>query len=109
MPFNHDFSDIQNIREIEIHPEGWIDPIFVEYGLGIYQTTPSYYWRVKGTQHTFVIPVLRMNFLSSGDYEKHFKEVLGKFREDYIQWKEEGWIFDWSQEYRQQFSRFISI
>ena len=108
MPYNHDFLDLQNIRETEIHLEGWVDPVFIEYGLGIYQTTPSYYWRVKGTKHTFVIPVLRMNFLSQGDYEKHFTEVLQKFREDYIQWKEEGFNTDWGQEYRNQFSRFIA-
>ena len=108
MPFNHDFVDIQNIREVELHVEGWVDPIFVEYGLGIHQTTPSYFWRVKGTKHTFVIPVLRMNFLSSGDYKKHFSEALKKFREDYIEWKEEGFISEWEKEYHQQFSKFIA-
>lgn len=108
MPYNYDFSDLQNIHETEIHLGGWIDPIFIEYGLGMYQTTPSYFWRVKGTQHTFVIPVLRMNFLSQGNYNEHFKEVLQKFREDYIQWKEEGFSTDWGVEYQKQFSRFIA-
>ena len=108
MPFNHDFADIQNIREVELHVEGWVDPIFVEYGLGVHQTTPSYFWRVKGTQHTFVIPILRMNFLSSGDYEKHFKEALSQFRQDFLEWKEGGFASDWAKEYRTQFSRYIA-
>jgi hypothetical protein len=109
MPYNHDFSDIRNIKELEIHPKGWIDPLFVEYGLGMHGNVPSYFWRVKGTKHTFVIPALRMNFLSSGNYNEHFKEVLEKFREDYISWSKEGFIPQWSQEYREQFSRFISL
>jgi hypothetical protein len=108
MPFNHDFSDIQNLRSAELHVEGWVDPIFVEYGLGMHQGTPSYFWRVKGTKHTFVIPVLRMNFISSGDYETHFKDALRQFCTDYLEWKEEGFTTEWSQEYRTQFSRFIA-
>jgi hypothetical protein len=109
MPYNHDFSDIRNIRESEIHPKGWIDPLFVEYGLGMHGNVPSYFWRVKGTKHTFVIPVLRMNFLSSGDYEKHFEESLQTFREDYISWSKEEWNSPWAREYKEQFSRFISL
>ena len=109
MPYNHDFSSIKNIRKAGINPEGWINPIFVEYGIGLHGNMPSYFWRVQGTQHTFVIPVLRMNFLSSGEYEKHFQEVLQKFRDDYIEWSREGWQTGWSREYRNQFSRYISL
>ena len=109
MPYNHDFSNIRDLHNLEIHPEGWINPIWIEYGMGLHGNVPSYFWRVKGTKHTFVIPVLRMNFLSSGEYEKHFEDTLKTFREDYIEWEKEGWITEWSQEYRDQFSRFISI
>ena len=109
MPYNHDFSDIKNVRQVEINPEGWIGPLYIEYGMGLHGNTPSYFWRVRGTKHTFVIPVLRMNFLSSGNYEKHFEETLKIFREDYISWAKEGWSSAWSKEYREQFSRFISL
>ena len=94
---------------MEVHPQGWVEPLFVEYGMGVHGSTPSYFWRVKGTKHTFVIPVMRMNFLSSGDYEKHFNEALESFREDYIDWKNQGWITEWQQEYRRDFSKFISL
>ena len=109
MPYNHDFSNLQNIAETEILLEGWIQPIFVECGLGIHGTTPSYFWRVKGTKHTFVIPVLRMNFLSQGDYKKHFSDILTKFRDDYLQWFNNEFNTEWGREYHQQFVRFIVL
>jgi len=112
MPHNFDFSKIKDIKIIEINPEGWITPLYVEYGVvDKFETSGiiSYCWRVKGTLHTFVIPVARMDFLSGGDYKKLFENVLEGFREDYISWKNEGFITEWSKEYRDQYSRFIII
>ena len=110
MPHNFDFSKVEDVKTIRIDPQGWVNPLYVEYG--IIQTldlTLNYYWRVKGTLHTFVISVSRMDFLSAGDYKKFFEYVLEVFREDYLSWKNEGFITEWSKEYEQQFSRFIVI
>jgi len=112
MPNNFDFSELKNVKTIEVNPQGWVIPLYVEYGIGddirSYGEI-SYFWRVKGTQHTFVIPIIRMDFLSSGDYKKHFEDALETFREDYINWKNEGFITEWSREYDKQYSRFIVI
>jgi len=111
MPKNFDFSNF-NIETIEINPEGWISPLYVEYmitdGLD-FGGVLTYCWRVKGTTHTFTIPTIRMDFLSSGDYKKHFENVLEVFRKDFIEWKNEGFITEWSREYEKQFSRFIIV
>jgi hypothetical protein len=113
MPHIIDFSKLENVKSMEINPIGWITPILVEYGLindpNTYGGIRSYCWRVKGTTHTFVIPVVRIDFLSAGDYKKHFEDALESFREDYLSWKEEGFITDWSREYYEQYSRFIII
>jgi len=109
MPYEYDFDNLQMVREMEVHPKGWVEPLFVEYGMGVQVSTPSYFWRVKGTKHTFVIPVLRMNFLSSGDYEKHFNEALETFREDYLDWASQGFSVEWMQEYRRDFAKYISL
>lgn len=109
MPYVYDFSKLSTIQQMEVHPEGWVEPLFVEYGMGVHGSTPSYFWRVKGTKHTFVIPVLRMNFLSSGNYEKHFSETLSQFREDYISWAKTGFEVPWMLEYKNDFSKFISL
>jgi len=108
MPYEYDFDNLQMVREMEVHPKGWVEPLFVEYGMGVQVSTPSYFWRVKGTKHTFVIPVLRMNFLSSGDYEKHFNEALEGFRLEYLEWKNEKFYTPWMKEYQEDFRRFIS-
>jgi len=113
MPNNFDFSYIKDIKVIEVNPEGWIFPLYVEYGFvtnpNINNGIPTCCWRVKETLHTFIIPIARLDFLSSGDYKKHFKDVLEAFRKDYIKWKEEGFTTEWSREYAQQYSRFIIV
>ena len=43
------------------------------------------------------------------DYKKHFEDALETFREDYIDWKNNGFIAEWSREYEKQFSRFILV
>jgi len=108
MPNNYDFSTLREIKTMEIYPAGWINPLIIEYGIGDH-TIPSFFWRVKGTQHTFIIPAIRMDYLSSGNYNEHFTEVLEKFREDYISWKKEGFFSDWMSEYRNQYGSFIII
>lgn len=109
MPNNYDFSKLENVKEIIVNPEGWINPLTIEYGTGFYQENISYYWRVKGTKHTFVIPVMRLDYLTEGEYAKHFEEALQGFREDYKEWAEGGWQAFWMRAYRDDFSRYISI
>lgn len=109
MPNNYDFSRLQDIKVVEVDPEGWTSPLYVEYGNGFHGDVPAYFWRVKGTEHTFVIPILRMGYLSQGNYEKHFQETLEVFQKDYKGWSEEGWSSDWSLEYKKQYSSFISL
>ena len=108
MPFNADFSKLQNLQTIEINPNGWVNPIYVEYGISD-EDLPKCYWRVKGTQHTFTISIVRLDFLSEGNYKTHFNDVLEIFKEDYLAWKKEGFNTDWSREYQQQYFRFIII
>ena len=107
MPNNYDFSKLREIKELEINPAGWINPLAIEYGTGD-QLGPTCFWRVKGTKHTFVIPVLRLDYISSGDYGKHFTEVLEKFRkEDYASWKRENFSAPWMREYEADYKRFV--
>jgi len=115
MPNNFDFSKLENVKTIEVNPAGWVTPLDVEYGVsedvnaGVYGAYPSYFWRVKGTQHTFVIPIIRIDFLSSGNYKKHFEDALETFREDYVNWHSEGFVNEWSRDYQRQFYRFIIV
>jgi len=108
MPYNLDFSKVDNVKKIQLNVPGWISPLTIEYGTSenIY-ALPSYCWRVEGTQHTFIIPVVRMNFIAKGDYAQHFKEALEIFRDDYLSWGKNEADAGWVDEYRQQYERFI--
>jgi len=111
MPHNFDFSLLSNIKTMEVFPEGWISPLEIEYAVGVNENVfngiPSYLWRVKGTSHTFTIPVSRIDFVSQGDYQKHFSNALEIFRENYITWKEGGFSTPWARDYREQYYKFI--
>lgn len=109
MPNNYDFSRIKDVKDIEVNPDGWVNPLLVEYGISIHGEIESYYWRVKGTKHTFVIPIIRMDYLNQGNVKEHFEEALEGFREDYKGWANEGWYAPWMRAYREDFSKFISL
>jgi hypothetical protein len=107
MPNNYDFSTLRNVKTTEINPIGWINPLTIEYGVGD-GAGANYIWRVKGTLHCFTIPVLRLNFLSAGEYSQHFKEVLEYFKkEDYDSWRVQGFSAPWMKEYEKDYRRSI--
>lgn len=110
MPNNFNFENVYNIKTVNIYPKGWIGPIVIEYGSAQAKTFDNFVsicWRLKGTYHTFTIPLNNINFISKGNYEEHFKEVLEKFLLDYKDWQKEGFKYEWQQQYRQQYHRFI--
>lgn len=110
MPNNYDFSKFTNIKEIVINPRGWVNPLTIEYSIGYHLSeTPQYFWRIKGTTHTFIIPIIRLNFLSGGNYEKHFTEVLEFFKSEYIEWAENNFELDWQQDYKKQYKNLIIL
>lgn len=105
--FERDVTDIQ-VTEIKV--KGWYNPLYVEYGLSPFgeSTTFQMCWRVKGTEHVFTIPLnMLYEHSQEGDYEEHFKEVLGVFRLDYLDWYKQGFKYDWMQKYRHQFKNYI--
>ena len=106
MPNNYNFSKLYNIKTIEINPNGWVNPIIIEYGVD-FIVSSDYFWRVKGSEHTFVIPVARLNYISSGEYANHFEKILEKFAEEYREWKKGGFELGWQREYEKQYRNFI--
>jgi hypothetical protein len=107
MPYNFDFSNLKKTT-IEISVDGWISPLEIEYAITQIDQLPlSCYWRVKNTNHTFVIPSARLDFISKGNYNEHFSAALSAFREDYLEWREQGFSSDWMQEYYREYYKFI--
>jgi len=104
MPNYYNFNELININKVEINPDGWITPIIIEFGIG---DNIMYYWRVAGTKHTFSIPLARMNFVSAGNYDKHFKMVLENFKDEYLEWKKQNFDTKWKREYEYEYRQFI--
>ena len=109
MPNIIDFKTIQDVKEIPINVEGWVSPIYIEYGVGLHNNvTPSYFWKIKETKHTFIIPVSRFHYLSRGEYSKHFILVLTNFRDEYITWKNKDFNeAPWQKEYEKEYKKLI--
>ena len=109
MPNNYDFTLFKQLNELSVSVEGWKSPLIIEYTMEYHGDIPSCFWRVKGTLHTFIISLVRLNYLSAGNYEKHFSEILESFREDYIKWKEQNFNIEWMSQYKSQFAEFIIV
>lgn len=103
-----DFDD--NLKETNIKLFGW-NEIIIEHKIRRYGSSASFEmcWNVKGTNHIFRIPLQTFYKHSNGNYEEHFKEVLGIFREDYITWSQQGFTEEWMRKYKKQFGKYIQI
>lgn len=108
MPFHQDFSELYGRGELEVRPLGWTD-LTIEYGYGYISQQLNFYWRVKGTEHTFRIALQLLNEHSKGKYEEHIEYVLENFRQEYLSWAAQGFQADWMVEYHREYRNFIEI
>ena len=108
MPNRQDFSSLYGNGELEVAPAGWT-PLTIEYAYGYLVNQQNFFWRVKGTEHTFSIPVLLLNELSKGNYESHIEYVLENFREEYLSWAATGFSAEWMVEYHREYRNHIEI
>jgi hypothetical protein len=109
MPFHQDFSSLYSVGELTTHPNGWIDDLIIEYGYGRISHQINFYWRVKGTNHTFRLPLNILNEHSKGNYDDHIKYVLENFRLEYLSWAAQGFPQDWMVEYHKEYRNFIQL
>ena len=59
MPYNFNFKGLE-IKTLIISPKGWIPKLIIEYAVCYANPLDSYEsvcWRIKGTTHTFKIPL----------------------------------------------------
>jgi hypothetical protein len=113
MPYIYNFSDgLSETYTVSVDVKGWKSPVDIEYvvaQVNEYDPLLSVVWRVKGTTHSFVIPQQRLNVISHGNYNEHFKKALEAFREDYLSWfrEKEYELCEWKYDYKEQFGKFI--
>lgn len=108
MPNFKDFGDLWGKSELSVTPHKW-KPIKIEYGYSYVGTLINMFWRVKGTRHTFRIPVNQLNEHSQGNYEKHIEEFLEIFRNEYLSWVAQGLSEEWMREYHNEYKNCIEL
>jgi len=108
MPFIKDFSTLTGKGSFDIDVPKW-SPITIEYGYEYMSVMLYFFWRIKGTSHTFKISYTDLMELTRGDYEKHISEFLSEFRNEYLGWAADGFQADWMRDYHQQYRNLIEL
>ena len=108
MPFHQNFDELYGRGEIKVRPNGWED-LIIEYGYGDISNNQNFYWRIKGSKHTFRILLQLLNEHTKGKYEQHVEYVLENFREEYLSWAAQGFPEEWMVEYHKEYRNFIQF
>lgn len=109
MPNIKDFSELTGRGTFEVEVNKWKNPLTIEYGYGYINSLMFFFWRVEGTTHTFRISYYELMLDCQGDYEKHVKEFLPQFRQEYLGWIYGGLQADWMREYHEQYKNFVEF
>lgn len=108
MPFHQNFEELYAKGEMHVKPNGWAE-LDIDYGYTDIGRQKNFCWRIKGTQHTFRIPLTSLNEFSQGNYEHHIEYVLENFRQEYFSWAAQGFPAKWMVEYHREYSNYIQI
>jgi hypothetical protein len=108
MPFIKDFSTLTGRGSFDTEISKW-SPLSIEYGYEYISTALYFFWRIKGTSHTFRIGYLELMEQTGGDYEKHISSFLKEFRKEYLGWAATGFSEPWMREYHNEYKNFIEL
>jgi hypothetical protein len=108
MPFVKDFSSLIARSEFSLEVPKW-KPLTIEYGYEYINEVLAFYWRVKGTTHTFWAFYHQVAQDANGKQDEHIKTILETFRTDYLGWLFSGLTESWMREYHEQYKNFIEL
>ena len=106
MPYEVDFNDLRGKGSFDLEIEKW-EPLTVEYGHNYIGSLLFFFWRIKGTTHTFRISYPELMNSTQGQYEKHVAAFLKTFRLEYLGWANQGFGAPWMREYHEQYKNYI--
>lgn len=108
MPYVKDFSELTGRGSFDIDVPQWV-PLTIEYGYGYISLAMYFFWRVKGTNHTFRINYNDLMLETNGNVEKHISDFLKEFRKEYLGWAGQGFPVEWMREYHREYRNFIEF
>lgn len=109
MPFKYDWDEAGEISSIEVNNiEGWKD-LTIEYTYVLFNLgTIDIYWRIKGTDHTFVAK--DSDFFKFTSPREYFKSSLSQFKSELLEWARDinnGEGAPWMGEYILMFKDYV--
>jgi hypothetical protein len=108
MPFVKDFSNLTGKGSFDLEIPNW-SPLTIEYGYEYMSVMLYFFWRIRGTTHTFKINYMELMELTQGNYDEHISEFLSEFRKEYLGWATNGFQAEWMRDYHQEYRNFIQL
>ena len=93
-------------KTVDIEPIGW-EKVKILYSVEIHAGVSYLCWKIQDTDQIFKIQATIVYEKHGLSYSDHFLVTLKTFREDFIQWKNEGFPTDWMKRYEKMFSHLI--
>jgi hypothetical protein len=93
-------------KSVEVHPKGWRE-VTILYSTEIHGGVSYLCWKVKDTEHVFRIHSTVIYEKHGLNYSDHFLVTLEVFREDFLEWKNQGFPEDWMKRYHRIFHTLI--
>lgn len=109
MPFKYDWESISDSKEMTLESvPGW-RAVTIEYTRERYNLNEiDLYWRIKGTNHTFVTTDRDLGKYT--DIDTYFRDALISFKEELLLWAREinsGRGEPWMGEYLVMYKSYI--
>ena len=102
--FNINSGKLENFLELEI--PGW-KKIKIFYGFSVSSGITILHWKIENTDHIFTVPHHILILQNEENLSDHFVKTLKVFRNDFLEWKKEGFPLDWMKKYENMFNDLI--
>jgi len=91
----------------ELEVEGWVGKLKINYSVDIHAGISYLCWKIEGTDQVFRIQASIVYENHGLNYSDHFSLTLKNFREDYLDWGNQGFPEEWMKRYQGMFQRLI--
>jgi hypothetical protein len=94
-------------KTAEVEVPGWAIKLKINYSVEIHAGVSYLCWKIHETEQLFRIQAAIVYENHGLNYLDHFSLTLLKFREDYLDWENQGFPEDWMKRYQRIFQYLI--
>ena len=89
-------------KTVSLEVPGWVK-LEIDYSLELQGGVSYLCWKVKNTEQIFKVLATIVYENHGLAFSDHFSLTLQKFREDYLEWENQGFPEDWMKRYQKMF------